>query len=103
MAQATRTAKPGPVDQGHTLTDQSWPDRNRRFTFAERRQLMKKRIEWALVLAVLAVLLLGCAGNTRIVHCDGCGKEISVPEDSDTDESWIILCEDCKKKLYSEP
>ena len=64
---------------------------------------MKKKIGWALVLATLSALLFACAGNTRIVHCDGCGKEISVPEDSDTDESWIILCDDCQKKLYSEP
>ena len=51
-----------------------------------------------IILAVLALLMLGCA--KKIVHCDGCGKEIKVPANSDTNEDWIILCDDCQAKLY---
>ena len=53
-------------------------------------------------MAVLALLMFGCAA-TKTVHCDGCGKEIKVPADSNTDEDWIILCDDCQAKLYGNP
>ena len=43
-----------------------------------------------------ALLLAGCGG--RIVHCDGCGKELRVSGSSNVDESWTILCRDCEKK-----
>ena len=42
------------------------------------------------------LLLAGCGG--RIVHCDGCGKELRVSGSSNVDESWTILCRDCEKK-----
>ncbi len=51
----------------------------------------------ALVLAVFS----GCAKpfETRIVHCDHCGKEISVPVDSNMTDEWILYCTDCEKEL----
>ncbi len=58
---------------------------------------MWKRI-CVIAAVLLAVLLIGC-GAKKIVHCDGCGKEIQVPAGSDTDESWVILCSDCQEKV----
>ena len=67
---------------------------------------MKKNAIRALVLALallLAVLISACgksAAATRIVHCDRCGKELTVDADSNmTDGSWIIYCPDCEKAL----
>ena len=60
---------------------------------------MKKlrRLIWYLASRLLLSLLLaGCGG--RIVHCDGCGKELRVSDSSNVDESWTILCRDCEKK-----
>lgn len=45
---------------------------------------------------LLSLLLAGCGG--RIVHCDGCGRELRVSDSSSVDESWTILCRDCEKK-----
>ncbi len=52
----------------------------------------------ALLLALSLLSLAGC-GKTRIVHCDRCGKEITVPESSNMTEEWIILCTDCSKEV----
>ena len=63
---------------------------------------MKRLI--AIALLILALLgLCACGGKTRVVHCDGCGKEIQVDASSDLNEDAIFLCEDCQKLLYSEP
>ena len=57
-----------------------------------------KKILLALLL-VLSLLALSACGEKRIVHCDGCGKELQVNANSNMDEDWIILCEDCQKEL----
>ena len=57
-----------------------------------------KKILLALLLA-LSLLALSACGEKRIVHCDGCGKELQVNANSNMDEDWIILCEDCQKEL----
>lgn len=54
----------------------------------------------ALILALL-VLLCGCKED-KIVHCDGCGCEITVEHDSNMDDSWIIYCHDCEIKFFGE-
>lgn len=50
----------------------------------------------ALMLAMAMLTLLGGCGETKTVHCDGCGKEVSVEAGSNMDEDWIIFCEDCE-------
>ena len=62
---------------------------------------MKKNVFRWIVLAVLALLMLGCA--KKILHCDGCGREIKVSADSNLTEDSIVLCKDCQKKLYGDP
>ena len=57
--------------------------------------------------ALLAVMLLisavctGCGKpkETRIVHCDNCGKEIEIDADSNMTDEWILYCTDCEKEL----
>ena len=45
---------------------------------------MKKNVFRWIVLAVLVLLMLGCAKKT--LHCDGCGKEVKVSADSNLTE-----------------
>ena len=59
---------------------------------------MTKRLIAALLIA-LSLLALTACGKTRVVHCDSCGREITVPESSNMTEDWIILCEECSKKV----
>lgn len=57
----------------------------------------------AIVLLLLCLLaLVACGKPGKILHCDACGKEISVPADSDMEEDWILLCEDCRQQLEPE-
>ena len=58
---------------------------------------MKRMIVIAAAL-LFACSLFGCA-EKKILHCDGCGREVPVSTDSDMTEDWIVLCKDCKKKL----
>lgn len=54
----------------------------------------------ALVLLLLCLLaLVACGKPGKILHCDGCGKEVKVSADSTMDEDAIILCRDCQKLL----
>ena len=62
---------------------------------------MKKNVIRWIVLAVLALLMFGCAKKT--LHCDGCGSEVKVSADSNLTEDSLILCKDCQKKLYGDP
>ena len=72
------------------------------FSFSKLKQAkpsMRRRLflyMGALAALLLSLLLAGCGG--RIVHCDGCGKELRVSDSSNVDESWTILCRDCEKK-----
>ena len=59
-----------------------------------------KKLLIAILIAISLLSLAGC-GKTRIVHCDGCGKEIKVAENSNVTEDWILLCDECQKKLDS--
>ena len=53
----------------------------------------------AIVLLLLCLLsLVACGKSGKVLHCIGCGKEVTV--DSSMDEDSIILCEECSKKLY---
>lgn len=57
----------------------------------------------AIVLLLLCLLaLVACGKPGKILHCDACGKEIAVPADSDMEEDWILLCEDCRQQLEPE-
>lgn len=54
------------------------------------------------VIAVLLLLLLLCVAGcgSKVLHCDHCGKEISVKESSNMEEDWIIYCEECNEELF---
>ena len=55
------------------------------------------------LLIILVTVLLLCATactSSKVLHCDGCGKEVTVTVDKDkqTDESWVVFCEECRGK-----
>lgn len=57
---------------------------------------MKKRV--ILLLMALAMTLMAC-GETRILHCDQCGKEIKVDQNSEMTEDWILFCDECGEEI----
>lgn len=61
---------------------------------------MKKIICFLMTLIMLFVMT-GC-GKTKILHCDNCQKEITVKEDSNMEEDWIVYCEECKEELFGD-
>ncbi len=58
---------------------------------------MKKLLGLTLMIALLA--LLSSCGEKKILHCDGCGREVEVAASSGMEEEWIVFCEDCEKGL----
>ena len=58
---------------------------------------MKKMILIILIL-LMVFSMAGC--KTRTVHCDHCGKEITVKEKSNVTEEWILYCNDCNEELF---
>ena len=62
---------------------------------------MKMRKILALLLAVL-MRLAGCGKKTRTVTCDGCGADITVEEDSNITDEWIVYCDECYTELFGE-
>ena len=50
---------------------------------------------------MIAAVFSGCgsAKASRVVHCDRCGKEITVDADSNLTDEWILYCTDCEKEL----
>ena len=47
--------------------------------------------------AVLCLSLMACGSKT--LHCDGCGAEVQVAQNSNMDEDWIIFCHDCEEEM----
>ena len=60
---------------------------------------MIRKLVTAIVLAAAATILLtGCA-KTKIVHCDRCGKEITLSADSRITEDWTVFCTECEEEI----
>lgn len=57
---------------------------------------MKKLFALALV-AALCLSLTACGSKT--LHCDGCGAEVQVAQNSNMEEDWIIFCHDCEEEM----
>ena len=62
---------------------------------------MKKWIAATLTIVCLMFLLCACA-ESRIVHCDRCGAEITLDADSNIDEDWIVFCKTCEKEAFGD-
>ena len=58
-----------------------------------------KRLIAALLLVLVLLGLAACGGETRIVHCDRCGKEVVLPADSKITEDWIVFCKECEAEV----
>lgn len=63
--------------------------------------LFMKKILCSLII-ISTVFTFAACGKTRILHCDSCGKEITVKESSDMEEDWIIYCKECNEKLFGD-
>ncbi len=61
---------------------------------------MLKRI--FLLFIVLALWACTACGATKILHCDHCGKEVTVQESSNMEEDWIVYCEECNESLFGD-
>ena len=57
-----------------------------------------KKILVVCVLAIMSMNLISC-GKSKVLHCDNCGKEVKVAENSKMDDDWILYCSDCEKEL----
>ena len=58
---------------------------------------MKKIAVFCAALCLCAALS-GC-GSKKILHCDNCGREISVDADSNMTDEWLLYCSECEKEL----
>ena len=61
-----------------------------------------KKIILAVMLMLLSFCLMlsiiGCE-ESKILQCDGCGKEVEVEESSNMEDDWIVFCEECSEDL----
>ena len=48
-----------------------------------------------LISVVGILMMLSSCGEKKILHCDKCGKEVSVAESSNMEEEWILFCPEC--------
>lgn len=62
--------------------------------------MIKKALVLLLTLSLLFTLL--ACGATKILHCDHCGTEVKVKENSNMEEDWIIYCETCNEELFGD-
>lgn len=60
-----------------------------------------KRIT-VILLALAMLLIMTACGGTKILHCDGCDKEIEIAANSNMEEDWAIFCESCEKEIMDE-
>ena len=49
----------------------------------------------------LFLALTGCI-ETKTLHCDHCGTEITVKADNNAEEDWILYCDPCYDELFSD-
>ncbi len=57
----------------------------------------------SIILLVSFILLsLSACGKTKILHCDGCNREVKVKQDSNMEEDWIIYCEECNEEFFGD-
>ena len=65
---------------------------------------MKKLLIVLLSALLILSLFAGCGKggetkNTKTLHCDNCGKEVTVDADSNQNDDWILYCPECEKAL----
>lgn len=61
---------------------------------------MKK---WCILFLVVSLLVtMAACGKTKTVTCDHCGEAITLPEDSNITDEWIVYCKECELELFGE-
>lgn len=61
---------------------------------------MKKLLCILLVVSFIFIMV-GC-GEAKTLHCDKCGKEITVDSSSNMDDDWIIYCNECEEEIFGD-
>lgn len=56
----------------------------------------------AMLLALTVLLTLAACGKTKTVHCDRCGKDISIEASSNMTDEWIIYCSECEEEVFGD-
>ncbi len=56
---------------------------------------MTKRLISTLLILTALVCFSSCAGETKTLTCDGCGKLVEVEADSNMTDEWILFCAEC--------
>ena len=62
---------------------------------------MKRKLLCLFLVVVMLLTLVAC-GQKRTVICDGCGTEITVKDNSNITDEWIVFCEKCELELFGE-
>lgn len=62
---------------------------------------MKKFLPILLMAILLLTGTVGC-GKIKTLHCDHCQKEVTVEEDSNMEEDWIVYCPACNEELFGD-
>ena len=57
---------------------------------------------FALFLVCLLLFSLSACGKTKTLHCDNCKKEVTVNQDSNMEDDWIIYCKECNEELFGD-
>lgn len=55
---------------------------------------MYKKIVMILLAFCFMMVLVAC-GERKSLHCDECGKEVTVAKDSNMEENWLVFCDEC--------
>lgn len=62
---------------------------------------MLRKLMWITATVAALCMLVGCTGS-KILHCDHCGKEVTVEQSSNMEEDWIIYCPECNEELFAD-
>lgn len=61
-----------------------------------------KFISVLILCLAMMLMLFGCGKEPKLLHCDRCGKELTVDGDSNMEEDWIIFCPACEEEAFGD-
>lgn len=57
---------------------------------------------FCLIITLAVFIAFSSCGETKVLHCDSCGKETAVSESNKMEEDWLIYCEACHDELFGD-